>query len=129
MQSRNFRKPSALHPDDSGFQGNLGTAYLQKTDFAAAIAQFRAALKIDPEKASLHHDLALALKFKDDLPGSHRGVERGNSPRSEASQTPTTAWESPFGSREISRGSASNCGKPSRLNRTMPRPITHSARF
>ena len=67
---KEFQVAIHLHPDDSGFQGNLGTAYLQKTDFAAAISQFRVALKLDPEKASLHHDLALALKLSDDLPAA-----------------------------------------------------------
>jgi tetratricopeptide (TPR) repeat protein len=43
---------------------------LQKTDFEAAVAQFRVALKLEPARASLHHDLALALKLKDDLPGA-----------------------------------------------------------
>ncbi len=50
--SENFAKPSGCVPSDSGFQGNLGTAYLQKTDFDAAAAQFRAALKIDPEQSN-----------------------------------------------------------------------------
>jgi hypothetical protein len=31
---------------------------------------FASALKLDPARASLHHDLALALKLKDDLPGA-----------------------------------------------------------
>jgi Flp pilus assembly protein TadD len=40
---------------------------LQKADFDAAIAQFQSALKATPQDPTLHYDLGLALKLKDQL--------------------------------------------------------------
>jgi len=45
----------------------LGIAYLQKTDFDSAIAQFQLALQKAPRDPTLHYDLGLALKLKDKL--------------------------------------------------------------
>ena len=67
---KEFQEAIRLRPDDSGFRGNLGIAYLQLSDFDAAEEQLRQALKMTPDNASLHYDLALALKLKDNLPAA-----------------------------------------------------------
>jgi len=46
----------------------LGAAYLQIADYDAAMSQFQEALKLSPQDATLHYDLGLALKLKDQLP-------------------------------------------------------------
>jgi tetratricopeptide (TPR) repeat protein len=43
---------------------------LQKADFDAAIKEFEAALAKAPNDVSLHYNLGLARKMKDDLPGA-----------------------------------------------------------
>jgi len=35
-----FREALRLRPDDSGYKGNLGAAYLQVADFDTAISEF-----------------------------------------------------------------------------------------
>jgi len=101
---------------------------LQKTDFDAAAAQFRSALKLDPTGASLHHDLALALKLKDDLPGAiaeWKEAIRLDPKLADAYYSlGLTLWQSgDFPARR------NVCGKPSKLSQTMPRPITRWVRF
>jgi len=41
---------SPFAPDDSGYKGNLGAAYLQVADFDTAISEFEAALKNFPRR-------------------------------------------------------------------------------
>jgi tetratricopeptide (TPR) repeat protein len=43
---------------------------LQQSEFDAAAEQLQEALKLAPGNASLHYNLGLALKFKDNLPGA-----------------------------------------------------------
>jgi len=57
-----------IHPGDSGYQGNLGAAYLQKADYAAAEAEFSSALSASTDNQTLHYNLGLALKLQDKLP-------------------------------------------------------------
>jgi Flp pilus assembly protein TadD len=60
-----------LHPGDSGYRGKLGVAYLQKADFDAAITEWRAALEISPQDATLHYNLGLGAE-------AQRPVGRGS---------------------------------------------------
>ena len=80
---KEFQEAIRLRPDDSGFRGNLGIAYLQLSNFDAAEEQLRQALKMVPDNASLHYDLALTLKLKDNLPAAITEMKQGHRTRSE----------------------------------------------
>jgi Flp pilus assembly protein TadD len=43
---------------------------MQLSNFDGAVTELRRALQLAPDRASLHYDLALALKLKDDLPAA-----------------------------------------------------------
>ena len=62
--------PSSSVPRIREFESNLGVTYLQQSNFDEAEKVLRAALKLAPEAANLHYDLALALKLKDNLAGA-----------------------------------------------------------
>src|SRR3990172_5229529 len=54
----------SLNPDDHRVRAELGTLYLRKNDYGAAIKQFRAALAKDATMASLWNNLGHALSRK-----------------------------------------------------------------
>ena len=71
-----FQSALRLQPNDPGFRGNLGIAYLQRSDFDAAIGEFHTALQTAPDDATLHYNLGLALKLKDQLAAAIPEFER-----------------------------------------------------
>jgi protein O-GlcNAc transferase len=58
---REFRKVTELEPDDAEAFVRLGQVYLEKRDFAAAVAPLKQALKINQELVPAHQLLGYAL--------------------------------------------------------------------
>jgi len=50
-----FQAALKLRLDDTGIRGNLGIAYLEKSELDRAVRELREALKASPEAADLHY--------------------------------------------------------------------------
>ena len=59
----------ATAPDSAGVHNNSGIALARKGDWDGAMAEFREALRLDPNDYKAHFNLGLALGNKDDLIG------------------------------------------------------------
>ena len=61
-----IRKAAKLAPDSYRAFSNLGGASTMACDFSGAADAYRKALALEPNDASTHYNLALALKYKGD---------------------------------------------------------------
>src|SRR5579859_4382367 len=59
-------------PEKAAFYQNLGSQLLEKQRFADAIAQYRMAVKLNPEDEDTHYNLALALAKGGDQEGAQK---------------------------------------------------------
>lgn len=60
----------AVHPRNLAVRLNLGAALLNKRDLSEAIAEFREAVRLDPQVSIAHNNLGIALGQTKDTPGA-----------------------------------------------------------
>ena len=76
LKNAKVTKPATVDPTAQARQAEVqqhvarGAGLLQKNQYADAEVEYRAAVRLDPENADLHHNLGVALEREHDLDGA-----------------------------------------------------------
>ena len=79
-------------------------AHLQRADFDSAITELEAALKLAPEDASLHYNLGLAYKLKDQLDKAVREFQNAIRLQPDLGRRALHAWRAVLAARRVRQG-------------------------